>query len=337
MGTLVDPFGRRISYLRVSVTDRCNLRCTYCMPEEGVRFGPRESVLSYEEILMVVRACAELGVTSVRLTGGEPLVRKGIPWLVRQIASVPGIGDLAMTTNGVLLAQHAEELARAGLRRVNISLDSLRPERFQQITRFGRLEDVLCGVDAALDAGLKPVKLNVVVMRGVNDDEVADLARLTLCRDVAVRFIELMPIGPAFRECALADGTPTAHLHSNGFVSSQEVKARLQEVGDLQPAQTPAGAGPAEYWRFPGAKGTVGFISQVTSHACGQCNRLRLTSDGRIRPCLTADSEVDLRTHLRRGADVDEIKRLVAAAVARKPEKIKLEGSALRPMSQIGG
>lgn len=307
------------------------------MPEEGVRFGPRESVLSYEEILTVVRACAGLGVTSVRLTGGEPLVRKDIARLVRETASVPGISDLAMTTNGVLLARHAEELARAGLRRVNISLDSLRPERFQQITRFGRLDDVLCGVDAALDAGLKPVKLNVVVMRGVNDDEVADLASLTLFKDVDVRFIELMPIGPAFRECALADGTPMAHLHSIGFVSSQEVRARLQDVGRLHPAQRPAGAGPAEYWRFPGAKGTVGFISQVTSHACGQCNRLRLTSDGRIRPCLTADSEADLRPPLRCGADVDEIKRLVAAAVARKPEKIRLGESAQRPMSQIGG
>jgi len=311
------------------------------MTEGGVRFGPRESVLSYEEILIVVRACAELGITSVRLTGGEPLVRKDIVWLVRQIASVPGITDLSMTTNGVLLAQHARELADAGLRRVNISLDSLRPERFSEITRFGRLEDVLCGVDAALEAGLRPVKLNVVVMRGVNDDEVADLARLTLQKAVDVRFIELMPIGPRFRECALTDGgAEPARVQPAALVPFQEVKARLKEVSDLQQARTYVGSGPAVYWRFPGAKGLVGFISQVTSHACGECNRLRLTSDGRIRPCLTADSEVDIRPALRSGSGVDEIKRLVVTAVARKPQEISLGKPARwkqRPMSQIGG
>ncbi|MGQ9523787.1 MAG: GTP 3',8-cyclase MoaA [Armatimonadota bacterium] len=340
MSGLIDSCGRRINYLRVSVTGRCNLRCIYCMPEGGIQHGPRWSILTYEEILTVVRACAQLGITSVRLTGGEPLVRKDITRLVQGIASIPGITDLSMTTNGMLLAQYARELAEAGLRRVNISLDSLWPERFAQITRCGRLNDVLLGVDAALDAGLRPVKLNVVVMRGVNDDEIVDLAQLALYKDVVVRFIELMPIGPHFRECMPSDDARPMCSYPAGLVPCREVMARLRSLGKFRPAHLDVGAGPGVYQEVSDGRGVVGFISQVTAHACGMCNRLRLTSHGRIRPCLSGDREVDVLSALRGGAGVDEIKRLVIQAVAMKPERIELGEGALgdqHQMSQIGG
>lgn len=326
-----DAYNRPINYLRVSVTDRCNLRCVYCMPEDGVEACGHEDLLTYEEIAFVVRAAAGLGLSKVRLTGGEPLVRLGFANLVRMVASVPGIDDVAVTTNGILLAQKARELAAAGLRRVNVSLDSLRPERFAQITRRDALPHVLAGIDAAHAAGLAPVKINTVVVRGMNDDEVAEIARTTLERDWHVRFIELMPVGES------------ASWADQGYMPTAEIKALVETVGELQPVghEAPgAGAGPARYYRLGEARGTVGFISPVSEHFCFQCNRLRLTADGRLRPCLLSDRETDLRGPLRAGASVQEVAEIITAAVMLKPEAHRLalhESPHGRTMSQIGG
>ena len=324
---LVDRWGRRISYLRVSVTDRCNLRCVYCLPAAGIRWLPREEILRFEEIAEVVRAGIGLGLTRVRLTGGEPLVRDGIVELVRLLASMPGLDDLALTTNGVLLARDAHALARAGLRRANISLDTLEPERFHAITRFGALADVRAGIDAALDAGLSPVKLNMVVMRGVNDDELLEMGRLTFERPLHVRFIELMPLGDYFSRERL--------------VPSEEILDQLSALGELRPAASPGGCGPAKVFRFDGALGTVGIIGAVTQAFCAQCNRLRLTASGSLRPCLDQESAVDLKPALRPSVNRAHLARLIRDAVAAKPEQHQMAqrevGSVRMCMAGIGG
>ena len=328
----LDAYNRPISYLRISVTDRCNLRCIYCMPPEGVAWRPHEEILRYEEIETIVRAATDLGITKVRLTGGEPLVRPGIVDLVRMLACVPGVDDLAMTTNGVLLARYAAALADAGLRRVNVSLDTLRPERFQRITRRGRLEDALAGIEAARQVGLKPIKINTVVMRGMNDDEVVDLARKTMEAGWNIRFIEVMPVGNG----ALADGG----WHDR-VVTGQEVKQRIEAaLGPLEPAKMTTGNGPARYYQLPGASGTLGFITPVSEHFCYHCNRLRLTADGQLRPCLLSDQEIDLRTPLREGADVTQIRALLLRGIEIKPMRHHLAECELpeaRVMSEIGG
>jgi cyclic pyranopterin phosphate synthase len=338
----LDAYNRPISYLRISVTDRCNLRCIYCMPEEGVPSRPHEQVLRYEEIETIVRAAAELGITKVRLTGGEPLVRLGVVDLVRKIARIPGIDDLAMTTNGVLLARYADDLADAGLHRINISLDTLDAERFRRITRRGHLADVLAGIEAARQAGLQPIKINTVVIRGMNDQEVVDLAAKTLEADWwNIRFIELMPVG---------NGGLMTEAWEEKVVTAQEVRERIEAaLGELEPVKMSVGGGPARYYRLPGGKGTpydgrrrgtIGFISPISEHFCYKCNRLRLTADGQLRPCLLSDQEIDLRTPLREGADADQIKALIVEGINRKPmrhhleEHIRPEG---RAMSQIGG
>ncbi|MBM4465532.1 MAG: GTP 3',8-cyclase MoaA [Chloroflexi bacterium] len=347
----LDSFNRSISYLRVSVTDRCNLRCVYCMSAEGVPWRPHDEVLRYEEIETVVRAAAELGIGKVRLTGGEPLVRLGMVDLVAMLARIPGLDDLAMTTNGILLARYAEELRAAGLRRVNVSLDTLRSERFRRITRLGELSDTLEGIAAAKQAGLVPVKVNTVVIRGLNDDEVVDFARLTYAPPPAsaphspqlwgvrgarggggewhVRFIEVMPLGN------------NADWAGNGYVPMSEVRERIEEeLGELIPARLGDGSGPARYYRLPGAQGTIGFITPISEHFCYQCNRLRLTADGKLRPCLLSDYEIDLRTPLRRGATIEDIKHLIAEAVHAKPERHHLSEQVIprgRAMSEIGG
>jgi cyclic pyranopterin phosphate synthase len=325
----LDNFNRPISYLRVSVTDRCNLRCVYCMPPEGVPWRPHEEILRYEEIETVVRAAADLGISKVRLTGGEPLVRKGLVDLVAMIARIPGIDDLAMTTNGILLARCAEELKAAGLHRVNVSLDTLRPERFRTITRLGELSDTLEGIAAAKEAGLVPVKVNTVVIRGLNDDEVVDFARLTYAPDWHVRFIEVMPLGD------------NADWAGNGYMPMGQVRERIEgELGELRPAKLRGGGGPARYYRLPGAEGTVGFITPISEHFCYQCNRLRLTADGKLRPCLLSDYEIDLRTPLRQGASAEEIKALIIEGIRNKPERHHLSEQVIpqgRAMSEIGG
>lgn len=324
-----DAYERPIQYLRVSVTDRCNLRCLYCMPEEGVAQLSHQDILRNEEIVRIVRIAVETGFVHIRLTGGEPLVRRGIVDLVAELARIPGLDDLSMTTNGIWLRQYADPLARAGLRRINLSLDTLRPERFRQITRWGNLEDVLAGREAALAAGLRPVKINMVVVRGLNDDEVVDMARKTLEPDWHVRFIEVMPLGAGVR------------WFGDGVVSAAEIRARIEEaVGPLTPVHDEVGIGPARYYRLPGAAGTVGFISAVTEHFCHFCNRLRLTSDGRLLPCLLSNATIDLRTPLRNGATDEELRALFLQAVVAKPRGHTLEAGFLPssfPISHIGG
>ena len=328
----LDAYNRPISYLRISVTDRCNLRCIYCMPPDGVAWRPHEEILRYEEIETVVWAATDLGISKIRLTGGEPLVRPGIVELVRMLALVPGVDDLAMTTNGVLLARYSAALADAGLRRVNVSLDTLRPERFQRITRRGQLADVLTGIEAARQAGLEPIKINTVVIRGMNDDEVVDLARKTMEVGWNIRFIEVMPVGNG----VLADGG----WHDR-VVTGQEVKQQIEAaLGRLEPAKMATGIGPASYYRLPGASGTLGFITPISEHFCYRCNRLRLTADGQLRPCLLSDQEIDLRTPLRQGADAAEIRALLLKGIESKPMRHHLDECDLpeaRVMSEIGG
>lgn len=324
MTRLFDSFQRGINYLRVSVTDRCNLRCIYCMSPEGVSWMPHSEILSYEEISDVVRIVAELGINKVRLTGGEPLVRAELPELVRMLSKVKGIDDISLTTNGTLLKKYAMELKQAGLKRANISLDTFRSDRFRYITRCGELKDVLDGIDAAMNADLHPVKINMVVMRGINDDEVLDFARMTYKQGWHVRFIERMP----FTEIA-------------EVVPSGELRQRIMSVGSLEPCSSAIGNGPARYYRLPGASGTISFISPITEPFCSDCNRLRLTSNGRLCPCLLSDEGVDLKQPLRSEVSSHEIKRLILKAVALKPERHHLcedvPISIKRRMSQAGG
>lgn len=323
--SLLDPSGRPINYLRVSVIDRCNLRCVYCMPQGRVPWTPREEVLTDAEIACVVRVAAGLGVRKVRITGGEPLVRPGLPDLIRALCAIPGVEEVAMTTNGVLLAQHAQDLAAAGLRRINVSLDTLWPHRFRRITGFDGFFKVWAGIAAAESAGLRPIKLNVVVMRGINDDEVGDFANLTRRRPYEVRFIEFMPIGP------------TAHLWRDLFVPAEEVLSRLKNEFVPEPVE-----GVARRFRLPGAAGTVGVISPVSRPFCAACNRLRLSADGHLRSCLFSDKGTDLKGPLRAGAPLRRLRALIRAAVAAKPEGWMGNGCAVphraaQTMCEIGG
>lgn len=328
---LRDTFGRQITYLRISVTDRCNFRCVYCMPPDGVRPLAHENILRYEEIAQFVSVAAAHGIRKVRITGGEPLVRAGLPNLVRMIASIEGIEDVSMTTNGILLERYAVELASAGLRRVNISLDTLQEDKFRRITRGGSLAAVWRGIDAAERYGLTPIKVNTVVMRGVNDDEIVDLAKLTLERAWNMRFIELMPIE---NQGSWGEGFPPPE---STFMPVENIMARLLPLG-LQPVDATNDAGPAIPYRLQGGKGTVGFISPLSEqHFCQRCNRMRLTADGNLRPCLMSDLEIPLLPVLRAGKP---ILPLLEEAVEKKParhllaEHISPNG---RCMLQIGG
>ncbi|WP_448576823.1 GTP 3',8-cyclase MoaA [Thermomicrobium sp.] len=323
-----DAYGRPITYLRISLTDRCNLRCVYCMPAHGMKFAPREELLTDEELLTIVRAAARIGFSRLRLTGGEPTVRPGLVELVRAMAAIPGVEDISMTTNGLLLERLAHDLAAAGLRRINISLDTLDPERYRIMTRGGRIEKVFAGIAAAEDAGLRPIKLNAVVVRGLNDHEVPALAGLTLERPWQVRFIEVMPL----------EGV--ADVHDAGLVTSAETRARIEEAfGPLEEVEAPL-SDPARVFRIRGAQGTLGFISPVSEPFCAFCNRIRLTADGKLRLCLLRSDEVDIRELVRRGASEEELSERIRAAVWRKPWGHGLrEGDRRtgRGMSQIGG
>ncbi|MFQ5888768.1 MAG: GTP 3',8-cyclase MoaA [Gemmatimonadota bacterium] len=324
-----DQFGRRINYLRISVTDKCNLRCTYCMPEEGLEWIPKSELLTYEEIVAIVEQMAGFGLERIRLTGGEPLVRRDLPKLVARLAAISGIQDLALSTNAVLLPQFADDLKRAGVQRVNISLDTLRRGRFEEIARRpARFFDAtLEGIAAAERVRFAPIKINTVVMRGINDDELADFAEMTIGRAWHVRFIELMPVGE------------NLHL-TDSFVSADEMLRRVAAIGHLRPASGPIGNGPARYYRFDGAQGTVGVITPLSHNYCDRCNRMRLTADGQLRTCLFGSHQVDLKTPLRRTGNVLDA---VRTALAGKPERHWLRlGSAkgsggLAALSQVGG
>jgi cyclic pyranopterin phosphate synthase len=326
MTGLSDSFQRPINYLRISVTDRCNLRCVYCMPLGGVRALSHDDILRYEEIETIARVAAEMGIDKIRLTGGEPMVRGGLPDLVEMLAAIKGIDEISLTTNGTMLARGADLLKKVGLNRVNISLDSLKPDRFKTITRSdAELKDVLEGIEAAHKAGLEPVKINTVVMSGVNDDEVLDFAKKTIDEGWNVRFIELMPV--------------VAGMEETSFVAASDMKKTIERLGRLEPYLSSVGNGPAKYFKLPGAKGTIGFITPISEHFCFNCNRLRLTADGKLRPCLLSAYEVDLKGPLRAGVDAEGLKKLIEEAVANKPRRHRIaEGEVpRRPFSQVGG
>jgi cyclic pyranopterin phosphate synthase len=312
---------RVIDYLRISITDRCNFRCAYCMPRKGLRFRRHEEILSYEEIIRFTRATARLGITRVRITGGEPLVRRQCPELVAKLAAIPGIEDLSLTTNGALLTEHAEALRDAGLSRLNISIDSLNPDRFSRITRGAALAPVLAGLEMALELGFAPVKVNAVMIPGI-EDELEDFVALARENPVHVRFIEFMPIG--------------CHQETvRNFISRQRILEGLSRFGDLMPVDAPVGGGPARYFQFRGAQGTIGFISSMSDHFCENCNRLRLTADGKLRNCLFSDDEVDIRPYIN-GASMDLANVIIDSMNSKKFDRTG-EKPLARTMSQIGG
>lgn len=323
-----DSHGRNIDYLRISITDRCNLRCIYCMPSNGVKPVSERDILSYDEIVRIVKAAVPLGIRKLRITGGEPLSRKGVTRLISSLKEIKGIENLSLTTNGVLLERFAAELAGAGLDRVNVSIDSLNPEKYKEITRGGSLDVVLRGIEKAESVGLKPVKINMVPIRGFNDNEIEDFARLTLNNTYQVRFIEFMPNG------AGEDWSPEK------YIPVDEVRTKVENVGRLTPVKIRK-SGPARYFRFDDAPGVVGFINAVTHMFCKECNRLRLTAEGKLRPCLFSETEVDLKGPLRSGASDDDIKKLIEHSIEVKPEGHNIscrDGSVfLKPMSKIGG
>lgn len=327
----LDGFGRTIDYLRISVTDRCNLRCVYCMPLAGLRFTPAADLLTPAEIARVAQAAVRVGFRKVRLTGGEPTLRADLVEIVERLAAIEGIGDLSMTTNGILLPGLAGSLRAAGLRRVNIHIDTLRPERIGRIMRLASVERIWAGIHAAAEAGLTPIKLNCVATGGYNDADVVELARLTLSRDWHVRFIELMPLGKG--ECS--------QVAVGRYVSTARTRRLIEEsIGKLTEVAPGSASEESRNYRLPGARGVVGFISPVSEPYCGNCNRMRLTADGKLHLCLLHDDELDLRALLRDGAGAGAIENALLRAVAGKPAGHRLEegvSAERRGMFQIGG
>ncbi|MDR3588586.1 MAG: GTP 3',8-cyclase MoaA [Negativicutes bacterium] len=324
-----DAYDRPINYLRVSVTDRCNFRCSYCLPRKGVRYLSHRDILTYEELLRLIAVFSAEGISRVRLTGGEPLVRKGIVNFVAAIKALGVIDDLSLTTNGSLLPPLAKPLKAAGLDRVNISLDTVNPDRFAEITLHGRLEDTLEGVASALEAGLSPVKLNVVLTDALSESDLTYFIDQVYRFPIAVRFIEQMPIGGCGAKPGLDVAAVKRLLTGAGF-------------GPLAPASVGRGGGPAQYYQLPESQGIFGFITPISEHFCGACNRLRLTADGRLKPCLLSNQEIDVKTPLRTGADDAELAALFHQAVREKPQGHSLCPASGHPgfqrtMSQIGG
>ena len=337
MNGLRDNFKRAIDYMRISVTDRCNLRCIYCMPPDGLIPIRHKEILRYEEIVRVLKIAVDIGVRKIRITGGEPLVRNNIPYLIKLIKNIEGVMDLSLTTNGIMLEQYADSLSEAGLDRVNISLDSLKPERYGEITRGGDIGAVLKGIEAAEKAGLDPIKINMVPIRGINDDEIVDFARMTLKFPYQVRFIEFMPF-------VMPDIWSTER-----FIPAEEIRAVVESIGPLAPVKLRK-SGPARYFSLDGAAGVLGFISPLSNHFCGECSRLRLTADGKLRPCLFSETEIDLKSALRSDASDAEIERLIRLSIDVKPEGhnmriqntdirkfVDAQKESARPMSRIGG
>ena len=325
---LVDPFGREINYLRLSVTDRCNLRCTYCMAED-MQFLPRKQVLSLEEMAIIARAFVDLGVSKIRLTGGEPTVRKGIVELSETLSGIEGLNELVMTTNGVLLEEFAQPLADAGVKRLNISIDSLRPERFKQLTRFGALEQVLKGIDCALESGFNKVKLNAVILDGVNDDEILDLADYAVERNMDISYIEEMPLGHI-----------SSHHRADTQIESKSIKEKLAEKYSLTPTTESTG-GPSRYSQVSGSNSKIGFISPMSDNFCSGCNRVRLTVEGQLLLCLGNEHSLDLRAIVRSDSFTEEkLKDAIVSAIGRKPERHYFDPEdtqIVRFMSATGG
>ena len=323
-----DTYGRKIDYLRISVTDRCNLRCTYCMPPEGISLMNHEDILRYEEIAKLARIAHEMGFTKFRITGGEPLVRKGLSSLISDIAGLGDDIDLSLTTNGVLLAKYARELKSAGLHRLNISLDTLDGDKFREITRLDFFDDVIKGIECAIKVGFDPIKINVVVVKGVNDDEIIDFVEMTKNKPLCIRFIELMPFGKM-------------GWQKEKLVSSDEIKRQIEEKYVISEANKDNKSVPAREYAIKGHIGQIGFISPLSHSFCAYCNRLRLTADGRLLPCLMDDNNIDIKTPMRQGVSDDELKDVIRSAMKQKPAGHHLcdDASAKteRIMSRIGG
>jgi cyclic pyranopterin phosphate synthase len=326
MTQLIDQFGRSIDYVRVSVTDRCDLRCTYCMPKHFRGFHEPEEWLTFDEIERVVASFSRLGTKRVRLTGGEPLVRKNLPQLASRLATLPGLEDLSLSTNATRLAKSASELKAAGISRINVSLDSLDADKFKQLTG-GKLDKVIAGIMAAREAGIKPIKINMVLMKGVNDDEVESMVEFCARHSLTLRFIETMPVGDMGRNASL------------DYVDLQQIKQRLAKSFELIPGVMPGG-GPARYMKVAGTDINIGFITPMSQHFCGTCNRVRLSVDGTIYTCLGQDHHLALRPLLRAGISDDELEQAIRTAVDLKPEKHEFNErpeKILRFMSYTGG
>ncbi len=330
---MIDQYERDINYLRVSVTDRCNLRCTYCMPKEGLSQIGHDDILRYEEILRIIRVATGEGITKVRITGGEPLVRRGVAEFIASLRTIPALNDISLTTNGILLEAHAERLFAAGIRRINISLDSLNADKYARITRGGDIRAVLSGIRKVREAGFDPIKINIVAIRGFNDDEVLDFARLTLSNPYQIRFIELMPLG-------------TAGDENNGrYLANSVIRERIETLGTLEAVNGGRSKteGPARIYRLAGGAGEIGFISPVSRHFCHSCNRLRLTADGHLRACLLSDDETDLKGPLRAGCGDEAIGALIRGVIARKPRRHEIAcdedhiKKCMKEMPAIGG
>ncbi len=317
-----------VSYLRLSITDRCNLQCLYCLPGRGFEKLPAGEILRYEEFLRLARVAAGLGIRKIRVTGGEPLVRLGVLDFLRSLVKTPGLEKVCLTTNGVLLAEMAHDIFTAGIRHLNLSLDTLNPGRYAEITGSDLCHQVLAGLEKALSLGFSPLKINCVVLRGYNEEEILDFARLAREAPVQVRFIEFMPMGNEARWLS-------------HFLPMAAVKARLAALGPMTPVPPVAAAGPAEVWRPAGFRGELGFISPVSAHHCPTCNRLRLTAAGKLRPCLLAPREVDIKEPLRQGASDDQLAEVIRKAVRLKAHRpshpLQPSGGVLRPMVSIGG
>lgn len=326
---MLDTYNRNINYFRISVTDRCNLRCRYCMPEEGISKLQHREILSLEDIVRLVKVSVQVGIRKIRLTGGEPLIRKHIDRLIRCIHEIPEIDDIAITTNGVLFADMARELKAAGLDRVNFSLDTMVPEKFKYISRRDHLAEVKDAIFKALELGLEPVKINTVVIKGFNDDELLDFADLAYNFPLHIRFIEFMPIGDLL------------FWQEDRMISSEQIKEQIERRYELTPTKLVKGSGPARYFKLTGGRGTIGFITPMSHKFCSECNRLRMTADGKLRGCLYDKREIDLKAALQNKSGDDELKRLFIEAILHKPSEHHMDAGwgkdNLRKMSQIGG
>lgn len=326
---LQDRFGRSIDYVRLSVTDKCNMRCFYCLPEGFKNFETPDNWLTFDEIERVIHAFTNLGVSRVRLTGGEPLVRKNLPDLIGRLTSLEGLDDLSLSTNASLLARHAEAIQQAGVSRINVSLDSLKPERFKQITGNGKLEEVLAGLQAAKEAGLSPIKINTVAMKGVNDDEFIDLVNYCADMGFTLRFIETMPVGDTGRNAA-----------DDSYLNLQTVIKQLSDRFEMTPDLMPGGGGPARYYRLQEKNLHIGFITPISQHFCETCNRVRISVDGVLYLCLGDEHKIELRPLLRAGITASELEDVLAEAMNLKPERHEFNekpDSVIRFMSMTGG